>query len=209
MTALPVPRASIRLALRSALIVLMLGAAVGGLTSLGQLAGLGPLANSASAWTIPTAAAVLLVRADLRVAPIFGTLGFAADILGYTVVSNLRAHPFDPSFWLVVGLVAGPVVGVAAALLRQADRRRVAVGIGVLAGILVGEGVYGLTTVAATTGPSGWIVLMALAVAAFAAVALRRLRSAAPLAFAAAVTVAVAAAFLVGYGVVLPAVLLA
>ena len=186
-----------------------MGAAVGGLTSFGQQAGLGPLANSASAWTIPTAAGALLARADLRLAPLLGALGFAADTLGYTIVSDLRGHPFDPSFWLLVGLVAGPVVGFTAALLRQADRRLVAVGLGVLAGILVGEGIYGLTTVAATTGSAGWIALLAIAVAAFAAVAVRRLRSTWPIALAAGITAATAGAFLVGYGAVLPAVLLA
>ena len=207
MTAVRLPR--VVPMLPSVLLVVALGLVVGILTSLGQGAGLGPLANSASAWTVPTAAGVLLVRPDLRLAPLLGALGFAADILGYTVASDLRGFPFFPAFWLAVGLVAGPVVGCAAALLLRQDRRQVAVGTGVLCGILLGEGIYGLVAVVATTGAGYWIALLGIAVAAFATVAVRRLRSIRLTALAAAVTAVTVGVFLVGYAAVLPALMLA
>lgn len=39
-------------------------------------------------------------------------------LLGYSVAAQLRGYYYDPTTWLVIGIVVGPFVGVAAAWLR-------------------------------------------------------------------------------------------
>ncbi len=195
---------------RVLLIVALAATVVGALTSVGQQFlpdALRPLSNSASGWTIPVAASVYLARPALRLAPLLGVLGFTATNLGYAAASNLRGHPYDPGFWLIVGLLAGPLVGGAAALLHHRERRWAAVGAGLLAGILAGEGVYGLTTVADTTGAAYWWAILAIAVVALAAFSARRLVRPPTIAIAAAVLVGTGSAFFVGFRWALPALL--
>lgn len=182
--------------------------ALGGLTSFGQLllpAEFSSLANSASGWMIPTAALVYVAARSNGEAALGGALAFVALTVGYAVVSGLRGFSFDPSTWAVIGLIAGPVVGVAAHALRR-SARSAAIGAGVLAGILVGEGVYGLTVVGDTTSPVYWWVVIALGAALVAAVAVR-IRALTPAAGAAGglvlvlllITVTVAAAFVAAF----------
>ncbi|GAA2042390.1 hypothetical protein GCM10009819_31010 [Agromyces tropicus] len=148
---------------------------LGGLTSWGQLllpAETASLANSAGGWTIPTAILVVVLARGYPEAAVQGAVAFVALTLGYAVVSGWRDLPFDPSTWAVVGLVAGPVVGTAAHALRRRGRR-LALGTAVLAGILVGEGVYGLTVVAETTSPVWWSIELAVGALVLAFGALR------------------------------------
>jgi hypothetical protein len=118
--------------------------------------------------------------------------------VGYAVVSTLRGFPFDPTAWAVVGVLAGPVIGAATVAIRG-GRMPAALGGGLLGGVLIGEGVYGLTVVAATTSPVFWwasIVLGLALVVAVAMLRLRDIRSTIVLVSAAAVT---AAAFVGAY----------
>lgn len=173
---------------------------IGGLTSFGQAllpAEVASLANSASGWTVPTAILVLLSARGYPEAAVGAALGFAAMTVGYAVVSGWRGFPFDPMTWAIIGLLVGPVIGVAAHALRRAPIPAAA-GAGVLAGILVGEGVYGLTVVAATTSPVYWWAVIGLGAALVLATAIR-LRSVRPVLVLVLVTAIVACGFLLAY----------
>jgi hypothetical protein len=153
--------------------------ALGGATSFAQ--GLlpdvlQPFANSASGWTVLSALLVWAARRGPGVSALLGAASFVALVLGYTAVSNLRGFFFSPVFWSVVGLVAGPWVGAAAAALHQRGRGA-AVGAGLLTGVLLGDSGYGLTMVAATTGRTYWVIVGVLGVALLVAMSVRRLRS--------------------------------
>lgn len=173
---------------------------IGGLTSFGQALlpeGVASLANSASGWTVPTAVLVLLSARGYPEAAVGAALGFAAMTVGYAVVSGWRGFPFDPMTWAIIGLLVGPVIGVAAHALRRAPIPAAA-GAGVLAGILVGEGVYGLTVVAETTSPVYWWAVIALGAALVVATAVR-LRAVRPVLVLGVVTAVVAGGFLLAY----------
>jgi len=64
--------------------------------------------------------------------------------------------------WGVAAVIAGPALGVGAAWLRGPNPRRAAAGVAPIAGILLGEGLYGLTVVAATTSVGYWIAELAV-----------------------------------------------
>jgi len=148
---------------------------LGGLTSWGQLL-LPPdtasLANSAGGWTIPTAILVLLLARGYPEAAITGAAGFVALTLGYAVASGWRGIAFDPTTWAIIGALAGPVVGCAAHALRRRGMQLV-LGTSVIAGVLVGEGVYGLTVVADTTSAVWWSIELALGAGVLVVGALR------------------------------------
>jgi hypothetical protein len=77
--------------------------------------------------------------------------------------------------WGAAAVIAGPALGVGAAWLRGPDPRRAAAGVAPIAGILLGEGLYGLAVVAATTSVAYWIgeLVLGLAVVVLAAVRIR------------------------------------
>lgn len=174
--------------------VVIVGSLVlGGLTSFGQgllPAALQSFANSVSGWTLVTGVLVWIVRRPLAQSALLGAASFVLLVLGYTTVSNLRGFYFSPIFWSVAGLVAGPAVGASAAALRRSDRWG-AVGLGVLAGVLLGDSWFGLTTVAATTGRAYWTVVGLLGAVLLVVVSVVRLRTARLGALAGSVTVAV------------------
>ena len=66
-------------------------------------------------------------------------------------------------------------VGVGAAWLRGADPIRAAAGVAPIAGILLGEGLYGLTVVASTTSVAYWIgeIVLGLGLVVLVAIRLR------------------------------------
>lgn len=170
---LPLPFAAARLA-----VVGIAALLIGGATSFGQTflpAEAASLANSVAGWTVPTVVLVFVTARSFTEAAVAGALSFVALTIGYALLSSLRGYPFDPTTWAIVGLVAGPVVGAATFALRRSPMHA-AVGGGLLAGILVGEGVYGLTVVAATTSPVFWWAAIAAGVALLVAVAALRLR---------------------------------
>jgi hypothetical protein len=105
---------------------------------------------------------------------------------------------FSPWFWSAVGVLAGPWVGAAAAALHQRGRWA-AIGTGIVAGVLFGDSGYGLTTVAATTGRTYWIIVGGLGVALLVAVAVRRLRTARLVVSATGTTMGVALLMNAGY----------
>ena len=182
-------------------VVLAASAVFGGLTSPAQ--GLLPdellsLANSVSGWTMLTAALVWAVAPRTGLAALLGPLSFVGAVLGYTEVSQLRGLYYDPLLWGLVGLVAGPFVGVAASWLR--DRGwRAGIGTGVLSGILLGDCWFGLTVVAATTSWVYWTLVGCLGVALLLVMSLRRVSRWRDAAVAVIAALVVAGALLVGY----------
>lgn len=193
---LPLPSAAARLAVVAATALL-----VGGATSVGQTvlpAEAASLANSVAGWTLPTVVLVLVTARSFTEAAVAGALSFVALTVGYAIVSSLRGFPFDPTTWAVIGLVAGPVIGAATFALRRSPMQA-AVGGGLLSGILIGEGVYGLTVIAATTSPVFWWVAIAAGTALLVAVAALRLRGIRSRIVLVAVAAVTAVAFVLAY----------
>jgi hypothetical protein len=156
----------------------------GGLTSPGQQYlpdAVRSLANAAGPWFVVVFAAVWFARAPLVLAVILGVSGFVLLNASYGVVSSLRGFPYSAAnIWTAVAIPAGVAVGVAVTWLRSGRKSLVAMGAALPAIVLLGEGVYGLTTVLATTGPVVWILELVCGAAWSVWVAARRLRPGAP-----------------------------
>ena len=130
-------------------------------------------ANSPSGWTLLTVLRVVAVRPPVALGAVLGMLSFVSIVLGYTVASEVRGLSYDPLFWSVVGVVAGPFVGAAAAALVGRHVIGTALGAGALAGALIADGIYGLTVVAGTTSPVYWVLCLVGGVALAGVVAVR------------------------------------
>jgi hypothetical protein len=190
-----------RPAWRRAVAVLGASLALGGLTSFAQgflPDAAAPFANSASGWTVLTASLVWWARARTWPAAALGAASFVLLVLGYTAAADLRGLHYDPTLFGVVGVVVGPFVGVAATWLRLTGLRA-ALGTALLAGVGLGEGVYGLTTVVETTGATYWVAVGIAALALLATMLARRVRGAVPVSVATAGTAVVATAFVLAY----------
>lgn len=186
-------------------VVLVASFLLGGLTSYAQgflPDAAAPFANSAIGWTLLTAFLVAWAARDPRTrtwhAAVLGAASFVLLTLGYTVAADLRGFFYDPTLFGVVGLVVGPFVGVAAAWLWRTGVHS-ALGTALLAGIGLGESVYGLTTVVETTGATYWLVIGVVALVLLVGMLARRLRGALPVTLAVAGTAVVATAFVVAY----------
>ena len=106
--------------------------------------------------------------------------------------------------WGAAAIVAGPALGVGAAWLRGPNALRVAAGVAPIAGILLGEGLYGLTVVAATTSVAYWIGELAVGLAVVA-LAANRIRTRGGIALMLALSAIASAAFYLVYTLVLGA----
>ena len=189
--------------LSSAVIVIGASLLLGGLTSWAQGVlpdALAPFANSPSGWTALTALLVAATRPSLALGAVLGVASFVALVLGYTLASELRGLPYDPVFWSVVGVVAGPFVGAAAAAVVGSRAVHAALGAGALAGVLIADGIYGLTVVSASTSPVYWTLCLVLG-AAVVVVTATRLRTPAAAAGAVATAAAATGVLSLGYGV--------
>ena len=76
-------------------------------------------------------------------------------------------------FWITAALLAGPPLGIAAAWTRSSSQWRIGAGYGVVAGVLIGEAVYGLTQIRDTTEPVYWVLAASCGVAVIVFVAAR------------------------------------
>jgi len=171
---------------------------VGGLTSWGQQLlpdALAPLANSASGWTLFTVLLLLRAGGGMRVSMVGGAAGFLGLSVGYALVSTARGYFFDPSFWVVVGVIAGPIIGAAVALARRTEPWARVSGTAVVAGVMAGEGVYGLLFVASTTGWFYWTLMIAVGAVIVVTGAVRLRSSRRSMAALVASTAVMAAAF--------------
>lgn len=189
-------------ALSSALAVVGASLLLGGLTSWAQGVlpdALESFANSPSGWTALTALLVAATRPSLTRGAMLGVASFVALVLGYTVASELRGLAYDPVFWSVVGIIAGPFVGIAAAAVVGPHATRAALGAGALAGVLIADGIYGLTEVHSSTSPVYWTLCL-VAGAALIAVTATRLRTSAAAAGAVASAAVATGVLSLGYG---------
>jgi FtsH-binding integral membrane protein len=172
--------------------------AVGILTSVGQGTlpfEMSSLANSAGSWSL-AAFLLCLCNTAPRRGLVLGFLALAAMLAGYIVATELRGYATGTALWLFWGtaaIVAGPALGVAAAWVRGIDRSRIAAGAAVIAGILVGEGAYGLTRIADTTSSAYWMVQITVGLAIVVVVSVFRLRRPGPIALCGLLTAAIAA----------------
>jgi hypothetical protein len=141
---------------------LIVGLAVGGVTAPAQgwlPDNFGSLANSAGPWAL-VAFLVALTTRRVSLSALGAALALMAMEIGYAISTVIRGGSNSSStvaFWLVAALIAGPAVGVAAAWTRSGHPVRTGLGIGLITGVLVGEGIHGLTAVADTTYPPYWI----------------------------------------------------
>ncbi len=118
-----------------------------------------PLSNSSGSWCT-CAFALALSERDPRPAALIGFASLVAMLAGYALATELRGFPVGTSMFVRFGaaaVVAGPALGVGAAWLRGPNPHRAAAGVAPIAGILLGEGLYGLTVVAATTFVGYWV----------------------------------------------------
>jgi hypothetical protein len=133
---------------------------IGALTSPAQQylpAWINSIANSAGGWSMFAFLLVWLSRARPVLGGILGAVSFVLMVESYGVASGLRGFAFSPlTMWVPIGLVAGPILGVAAALTRNGARAWIIAGVGVLSLVLVAEGLYGLLVISATTSPVYW-----------------------------------------------------
>ena len=151
---------------RQAALVAFGGFVIGCLTSVGQGVlpfALSPLANSAGAWSL-AAFALTLGNREPRRGVILGVAALASMLAGYVVTSTVRGFPVGSSlllFWGLASVVVGPVLGVGAAWVRGSSPIRISAGGAAIAGILVGEGAYGLTLIADSTPAGYWAMQIA------------------------------------------------
>lgn len=157
-------------------------------------------ANSASGWTLVTV--LLLAWAQVRTAPaaLMGAASFVLLTLGYAAAAHLRDLAYDPTLFIVVGVVVGPLVGIATSWLRVVSSWRAATGTALLAGIGVGEAAYGLTVVADTTSPVYWALIGLVGLGLLVAMLIRRIRGVLCALLAVVGTGLIAGAFVVAYG---------
>ncbi|MXG88899.1 DUF6518 family protein [Nocardioides flavescens] len=192
---------STRSSLLAVALVAVASLLVGALTSWAQGVlpdALASFANSPSGWTLLTAALVAAARPSLGWGALSGVVSFVALVLGYTLASELRGLTYDPTLWGAVGVVAGPFVGVAAAAVVGRRPRWAALGAGALSGVLIADGLYGLTVVADTTSPVYWTAcLVAGALVVLATVA--RLRTPAAVGLVLVTTAAAVGVLRLGY----------
>jgi hypothetical protein len=191
---LPGPRPLSRTLLLSAAAIAG-GLVVGGITSFGQLlpGTLNWLANSVAGWSIPLILLVAWARGGVLRSAITGGLVFVAMSQGYALVSTLRGYPDQGIRWALIGLVAGPVLGAATALLRQESRRIVAIAAGVLGGVILGDAVHGFIAIPAGWG--SWVIVASGAIAFLVVTAVVLLRAWRPTLLLAATAAVVASAY--------------
>lgn len=180
----------------------VVGLAVGVLTAYGQDwlsdSATVSFSNSAGPWSL---AAFLVARYNRRVlvGVIAAVVTLACCELGYAIATVIRGDSNSTStivFWLTAAVLAGPPLGVAGAW-SSARGLRPGVGFAVIGGVLMGEGLYGWTTVADTTDWRYWAIelLMGVAIAIAAAVRSQYPRHVLPTLAAAISTAAVVFAF--------------
>ena len=177
-------------------------AVLGGLTSFGQTVlpdAVSSFANSASGWTLLTVLVVAAARVGTAASGVLGATSFLAIVLGYQTTSVLRGFQDSEELFLVVAVVVGPFVGIAAAWLRRRGVHA-ALAVALLAGIALGEAAYGLTVVAASTSPVYWVLIGGAGIVLLLVVCVGRLDSVAHRALAAGLAFVTAVAFLGAYG---------
>jgi len=172
----------VRLVLR-ALLIAVVSFALGGLTSVGQQflpPSISSVANSSGSWVMICFAVIYFTKTSgWRAAPL-GIVAFVTLNEGYGLVTRLKGFDYGilfDNYWTLIALVAGPIVGLAAAWLRSRSTALVAIGAAVPSAVLIGEGVYGLLFVSDTTSPVYWTIELVAGAVLVLALAVFRVRS--------------------------------
>jgi Family of unknown function (DUF6518) len=152
------------------LIVLVGSVIVGALTSPAQQYlpdAVASFANSAGGWSMFAFLLVWLSRSRVVLGAVLGAIAFTLMVESYGEVSALRGYffaaPFT-SYWDAIGLVAGPILGAGAALVRHGSRRMAILSVAVLSSVMVSESLYGLTAIRSSTSPIYWSLQIAAAI---------------------------------------------
>jgi len=149
-------------------VALVGGVFAGGLTSYAQTflpEHVNSFANSSGGWSMIAFLLVWVGRARPALAALMGVVAFEALVEGYSLVSQSRGYFYDDPFsniFTLIGLVCGPVLGIAASLTRHGLPSWAVLGVTPLVAVLWGEGLFGLTWVADTTSPVYWILELVL-----------------------------------------------
>ena len=75
-------------------------------------------------------------------------------LAGYGLAAEMQGFPSSTTtvvFWGAAALLAGPLLGLSAFWIKTRRDLLAATGVGAVSGVLIGEGIYGLTQVADTT----------------------------------------------------------
>jgi len=198
-----------RLAGARSVLVLLAGAcaaglALGALTAYGQEwlpPELGSLANSSGSWCL-VAFGLALIAGSPRIAALCGALTLGTLLAGYVLGASTRGDPSSSSlilFWGAAAILLGPLIGLAAHAVRYGPATWAALGTGAMSGLLIGEGIYGLTYIADTTYPPYWWGELIVGLGLLGWIAKRRFPRLRPIALAAGIGLVVAAAFIAVY----------
>lgn len=156
-------------------------------------------ANSASGWTLVTVLVLAWARVRTAFAAVLGAASFVLLTLGYSASAHVQGLLYDPTLFAVVGVLVGPVVGMATSWLRAESAWQAAAGTALLSGIGLGEGAYGLTVVADTTSPVYWTLVGVTALGLLVAMLIRRLHGTLVVLLTVVGASAIAGAFVVAY----------
>jgi hypothetical protein len=163
-------------------------------------------ANSSGSWALAAFALAMLAPGPWRAAG-FGVLTLALLLAGYVLGDGIRGYPSATStitFWAFAAVLAGPVLGLAGHWVRFRAPSLAAIGAGVMSGVLVGEGIYGLTALDTSDGysrPGYWWGQIAVGVVLLLVLGAVRFRAVRPAFLGLAVAAWVAVAFLAVYQV--------
>jgi hypothetical protein len=195
---------------RSAPLVLLLGAAVGGVVcgvATSYLQGVLPgswnaLANSGAVWTVVAFALAALTVGTRWTAIGAGLLALLGEVAGYYALASpargIATTLSERVLWTMAALVIGPLAGAAAYYWRRGTATERTVSAIGLCGVVAGEGIHALLRVSSDRG-AGWAELVLAG--GFAVVAM--LGSSAPprgRVLAVVVGIAAAAAVYLAYG---------
>jgi hypothetical protein len=159
----------------------------------------GSLANSSGSWCLVAVLLALLATRQL-IAAVCGAAALASLLVGYVLGAAIRGDQASSSlmtFWILAAIVVGPLLGIAAHWIKSRNPTLGAVGAGGLAGLLIGEGAYGLLYIADSTYPPYWWAEIGVGIALLTWTTTQRLRRASLIAIALGVTLLIAAAFVV------------
>jgi hypothetical protein len=168
------------------LLVVAVALGLGALTDLGQAwlpQSSASLANSGASWAAVAFVLALLATGTGR-AILWGLLGLAGLVGGYYLTAISRHVPESPAsirFWFLAAVIIGPLLGLAASWVRRGSPVTAALGTGAAAGLLGGESVYGLTSIAGSTSSLYWSIQLAVAIALLIALDAWRVREPAPI----------------------------
>lgn len=162
---------------------------------------MGSLANSAGSWVLVACALSLMATRD-RLAAAYGSASLLGLLGGYVLGTAIRSYPFSTTmvvFWAAAALLAGPLLGLSAYWVKTKRDLLAATGVGIVSGVLIGEGIYALTHIADTTYPPYWRGEIVVGLILLLAVAWLRLRDIRAVAFSVGVTILAGVAFVLLY----------